>query len=501
MTSRRVFMRQMAGVAAGVMGVSFFNPVLAATAQNKKMNVLFIAVDDLRPQLGCYGDPTVKSPHIDRLAARGTVFTRAYCQQALCSPSRISLLSGRYPATTRIFNIGPALRETMPEIVTLPQHFKNNGYYARSLGKVYHVGIDDPPSWSIPSWQSRKPRYGPMGQSMARKYREEMKKAGKPIPARGEGAAFYAGPAFEAPNVPDDELSDGDIGREAVQTLKDLACKPEQPFFLAVGFHNPHVPWIAPKKYWDLYDPETIPMAENTYSPKDAPDFAARTGADFYWYGNMPKDRKITQEFGRQCLHGYLAAVSYIDAQVGHLLDTLAETGLEKNTLVILWGDHGYYMGEHGWWGGKHNNYEGATRAPLIVAVPGQKNKGGKSDALVEFVDIYPSLVEICGLPEPVGTEGTSFRRLINDPKAAIKDSGCSWYPKGGYQGVAMRTDRWRFVEWRRDGRPTVYELYDHRSDPQENQNLANRSEYAETIRVLSAMLHKKLTSRSGERL
>lgn len=489
--SRRGFLRQAAGAAAIALGAACPGAAARAAA-NKRLNVLFIAVDDLRPQLGCYGDALVQSPNIDRLAARGMVFARAYCQQALCSPSRISLLSGRYPSTTRILTIGPALRETMPDIVTLPQHFKNHGYFTRSLGKVYHVGIDDPPSWSVPSWQSRKPRYGPEGEAAVRKYREEMQAAGKAIPAKGQGMAFYAGPAFEAPDVPDEALSDGDIGREGVAALRELAKRPEQPFFLAVGFHNPHVPWVAPRRYWDLYNPQDIPLPDNQYPPKDAPNFAARTGEDFYWYGNVPKDRKITPEFGRQCLHGYLAAVSFIDAQVGRLLDTLAETGLEQNTLVIFWGDHGYYMGEHGWWGGKHNNYEGATRAPLIVALPGQRNRGAKCDALVEFVDIYPSLAEFCSLPAPVGTEGKSFKLLLDHPQASIKDSACSWYPKGGYQGVAMRTDRWRFVRWSKKGAPDVYELYDHRSDPQENVNLANKPEHAETIRELAARLRER---------
>jgi iduronate 2-sulfatase len=250
---------------------------------------------------------------------------------------------------------------------------------------------------------------------------------------------------------------------------------------------------VAPKKYWDLYDPQSIRLPDNQYAPKNAPAFAARSGDDFYWYGNVPKDRKITPEFGRRCLHGYLAAVSYVDAQVGRLLDTLAETGLTQNTVVVFWGDHGYYMGEHGWWGGKHNNYEGATRAPLIVAVPGQESRGAKCDALVEFVDIYPSLAEICGLPQPEGTEGRSFRPLLDNPQDDLKDSASSWYPKGGYQGVALRTDRWRFVEWRKAGEPNVYELYDHQADPQENENLANRPERADLLKDLARMLHRKL--------
>ncbi len=487
--TRRTFLRWAVGT-TGAMTLAGRHGARAASSQGgKRPNVLFIAVDDLRPQLGCYGGRVVKSPHIDRLAAQGTTFGRAYCQQALCSPSRISLLSGRYPATTRILNIGPPLRETLPDVVTLPQHFKNHGYFARSLGKVYHVGIDDPASWSVPSWQAKKPRYGPEGQAAVRQYREEMKAAGKTIPARGQGAAFYAGPAFEAPDVADEDLADGDIAREATLALRDLAQRSEQPFFLAIGFHNPHVPWIAPKKYWDLYDPQNLPLPDNQYPPKDAPNFAARTGADFYWYGNVPKDRKITPEFGRRCLHGYLAAVSYVDALVGRLLDTLAELKLANNTVVVFWGDHGYYMGEHGWWGGKHNNYEGATRAPLIVRVPGQPNPGATANGLVEFVDIYPSLTEICGLPAPEGAEGRSFKPLIENPSASIKDAACSWYPKGGYQGIAMRTDRWRFVRWRKRGVPDVYELYDHQADPAENQNLAGKPEYETTVQELAAAL------------
>ena len=460
-----------------------------------RFNVLFIAVDDLRPQLGCYGDKIVKSPHMDRLAARGVVFERAYCQQALCSPSRISLLSGRYPATTRILSIGPALRETMPDVVTLPQHFKQQGYFARSLGKVYHVGIDDPASWSEPSWQPKAPRYGPIGLAAVAKRTAEMKAAGESPAKKGAGAAFYAGPAFESPDVTDEALADGDIAREAVAALAALAEKP-QPFFLGVGFLNPHVPWVAPKKYWDQYNSADIRLPDNAYPPRGAPAFAARSGDDFYWYGNVPQDRKIGPEFGRQCLHGYLAAISYVDAQVGRLLDELDRLKLRDRTVVVLWGDHGYYMGEHGWWGGKHNNYEGATRAPLIVAVPGGRGAGKSAHALVEFVDIYPSLVEVCGLPLPAGLEGQSFQPLLDDPAATRPKPAFSWYPKGGYQGTAMRTDRWRFVEWRKRGQPSLFELYDHQTDPQENANLADRAERSAEIERFSGELNAKFPLR-----
>lgn len=461
----------------------------ADAASQSRLNVLFIASDDMRPQLGCYGDGLVQSPNLDRLAARGLVFDRAFCQQALCSPSRISLLTGRHPWTTRIYQIGPFLRETMPDVVTLPQHFKNQGYLTRSLGKIYHVGIDDPDSWTVPPWHSKKPRYGAVGSAAVEQRRQAFLASGEPIPKQGENAPFYGGPAFEAPEVADDELLDGDTTREALAAMRELAANPQQPFFLAVGFANPHVPWVAPKKYFDLYRADELPLPENRYPPRHAPAFAATSGADFFWYGNVPKDRNITPEFGRQCLQGYLAAISYVDACVGRLLDELDRLRLSENTLVVFWGDHGYYMGEHNWWGAKHNNYEGATRAPLLIAVPGQQTAGQHSRALIEFVDIYPSLVELCGLPPPAdaaGLEGRSFAPLLTDPNRDWKPAAFSEYPKGAYQGTAMRTDRYRYVRWLdKQGQLAAEELYDHQADPAENENLAGRPEHRALLEQL----------------
>lgn len=488
------------GCAHGLALIGLTTTTLPA-APAAKLNVLFLAVDDLRPQLGCYGDPVVQSPHIDRLAARGLVFNRAFCQQALCSPSRISLLSGRYPATSGIYQIGPTLRSAMPDIVTLPQHFKHHGWFARSLGKVYHVGIDDPPSWSVPSWVSKAPRYGPEGMKLVEQRRQELQAAGQTPPQKGAGNPFYAGPVFEAPDVADDDLTDGDTGREAVLALRELARQPGQPFFLAVGFVNPHVPWVAPKKYWDLYDPADLQLPTNRYAPKNAPAFAAKTGEDFFWYGRVPADRVITPEFGRQCLHGYLAAVSYIDAQVGRVLAELDRLGLRERTLVCFWGDHGYYMGEHNWWGGKHNNYEGATRVPLIVAVPGQKTAGQKSDAVVEFVDIYPSLVELAGLPLPAGLDGQSFKPLLDDPQQRWDKVAFSQYPKGGYLGTAMRTDRYRYVEWQdKNGQLAARELYDHARDPQENENVAGQPDQAAVLDQLGRLMRERARWSIGKR-
>jgi iduronate 2-sulfatase len=325
---------------------------------------------------------------------------------------------------------------------------------------------------------------------MVREYTRRMKAEGKPIPAKGIGAAHYAGPAFEAPDVEDDALLDGDTAREAVAALRSYAGKPGQPFFLAVGFSNPHVPWVAPKKYFDLYNPQDLKLPENAFPPKGAPAFAAQTGADFTWYAGVPENGKPDAEYGRRCLHAYLAAISYVDAQVGRLLAALEETGLAETTAVVFWGDHGYYMGEHGWWGGKHNNYEGATRVPLIVAVPGQKAAGRKTDALVELVDLYPTLADTCRLPAPQGTEGTSFKPLLDDPGRAWKKAAFSWYPKGGRMGVAMRTDRHRYVEWSdKSGAVAAVELYDHQSNPHENLNVADRAENKRLLEELRARM------------
>jgi len=484
MNTRRVLLFAFA-VAASIAG-----------ARDEKLNVLFIASDDMRPQLGLYGDKFVQSPNLDRLAARGLAFDRAFCQQALCSPSRISLLSGRRPATTRVYSIDPALtvRTHLPDITTLPQHFKNQGYYTRSMGKIYHVGIDDDASWSVPAWHAGKlaPRLGPQGRAAQAARVADAKARRQPLPAKGQGAANYACGPFEAVDCRDDELLDGACAREAIAQLREFARKPDQPFFLAVGFANPHVPWVAPKKYFDLYDPAKLKLPENNYAPKDAPDFAAQTGADFLWYAGVPQTKPLPAAFGRQCLHAYLAAISYVDAQVGRLLDALEETGLARNTIVVFWGDHGYYMGEHSWWGGKHNNYHGATRVPLLVAVPNQKTAGQHSGGLVELVDLFPSLAELCGLPPPAdaaGLEGTSFAPLMREPNRPWKKAVFSQYPKGGHMGTAMETDRWRYVEWR-DGKTLVArELYDHQSDRAENQNIAHRPEHAATLEQLAAQM------------
>jgi iduronate 2-sulfatase len=273
---------------------------------------------------------------------------------------------------------------------------------------------------------------------------------------------------------------DGDTARVAIAALREWGARPERPFFMGVGFVNPHVPFVAPRRYWDLYDPGSIPLPKNAYPPRGAPSFAATTGADFYWYATSPKEHKVTPAFGRAALHGYLAAISYVDAQVGLLLDELDRQGLRDNTIVALFGDNGYYMGEHGWWGGKHNNYEGATRCPLIVSAPGLPTAGRRTRALVEFVDLYPTLAGLAGLTTPTNLEGTDCTPLLRDPERPWKGAAFSQYPRGNIMGTAMRTERYRYVEWRaKSGRITARELYDHAADPGENENVADRADAA----------------------
>ena len=451
---------------------------LAATlsAQNKpaeKFNVLFIAVDDLRPELGCYGVSGVKSPNLDALAKSGLLFNRAYCQQAVCSPSRTSLLTGRRPDTTKVYELETHFRQTIPNVVTLPQHFKNNGYFAQAIGKIFHGGLDDPKSWSVESVGGG----GGTGESKGEKERKikQRRNANK-------------GAAWESKDVADNELPDGantDLALKALNALKD------KPFFLAVGYYKPHLPFIAPKKYFDLYDLDKTRLAKNPFPPKDVFPIALTEFGELRNYTGMPKQGPVPDDKARELVRAYHAATSYTDAQIGRLLDELKKLGLRDKTIVILWGDHGWQLGEHGLWC-KHTNFEMATRSMLMISAPQQKNRGAKTDALVEFVDIYPSLCELAGLPPTDGLEGKSFVPLIENPKRDWKTAAFSQYPRGKLMGYAMRTDRYRYIEWAEKGKsPEGIELYDHKKDPDENVNIANQLENIKLVDQLSEQLHK----------
>ncbi|MEJ7636887.1 MAG: sulfatase [Singulisphaera sp.] len=337
----------------------------AAPGEPARPNILFVAVDDLRPEFGAYGHAHVKSPNLDRLAARGMVFRRAYCQQAVCSPSRSSLLTGCRPDTTKVWDLETHFRKALPDVVTLPQWFKQNGYFVRGMGKIFHGGYDDPPSWSVPWIGSKTQAYAlPENLELVREGRRaaaEAGKTGKALKRSGRG------PAFEAADVPDETFADGNVAGMAIEALRQIKAK-EQPFFLAVGFARPHLPFVAPKTYWDLYDPETIDLAPNPFRPRGAPDYALTGGGELRSYHGIPGGH-IPDNLARHLKHGYYAAISYMDAQLGKVLDELDRLGLRENTIVVLWGDHGWKLGEHDAWC-KHSNVELDTNAPLLVASP-----------------------------------------------------------------------------------------------------------------------------------
>ena len=484
--SRRKFIGMGAAGAAGLMLRGPLGSVLRQGAEHGR-NVLFIPVDDLRPQLGCYGRTMMHSPNIDRLAAQGTVFTRAYCQQAVCSPSRTSLMTGCRPDTTQIFDLQTHFRTTIPDVVTLPQQLMAHGWHAEGMGKVYHGGLDDEASWSIPSWRAKKPGYG-NAESIAL-LKQRIQEAMDGGMTREQATRRYRGPAWEVAECGDSDLHDGATCDHAIERLAVLK---DQPFFLACGFIKPHLPFVAPKKYWDLYDHDAIELADNPFAPQDAPQYALSNWGELRAYHDMPREGPVTDEQARWLVHGYYASASYTDAQVGRLLDTLDDLKLRDSTIVVLWGDHGWNLGDHGMWC-KHTNYETSVHSPLIISVPGQR--AASCDALVEFVDIYPSLCELCGLPLPETLEGTSFAPLIAAPARAWKSAAFSQYPRrvpdvGDCMGYSMRTDRYRFTRWAVPEKGFVeYELYDHEVDPKENVNIAGLPENADLVARLVAQM------------
>lgn len=444
-------------------GLSLTKLIAAETNLDQRPNILFIAVDDLRPELRCYGNTIIQTPHLDKIANEGLLLNRAYCQQAVCSPSRSSILSGARPDTTKVWDLATHFRKALPDVVTLPQHLKKHGYFTQSLGKIYHHGFDDPASWSVPALYPQAP-FGRPNQSS------------KPDATKAE----KRGPAIGIENVEAEQLHDGELAKMAITALGELKSKRE-PFFLGVGFIRPHLPFISPKKYWDLYDPTKIPLATNPFYPKEAPSYAInRGGAELKSYAGTPVSGRIEDDYARQLKHGYYAAVSFVDDQIGRVLTELDQLGLRENTIIVVWGDHGWKLGEHDAWA-KHSNTEDDTRVPLLVSVPGMKHPGKRSDALVELVDVYPTLVELVGLPLPKHLEGRSFKPLFDDPQQRGKNAVFSQYPrqvgKQNLMGYSMRTNRYRLTRWvdtKNPAKTIATELYDHQVDPQENTNIAN---------------------------
>ena len=481
---------------------------LHAAPLTERPNILFIVADDLRPELGCYGKTYIHSPNIDRIAAKGMVFNRAYCQQAVCAPTRSSLLTGTRPDTNKVWDLKTHFRAALPDAVTLPEHFKKNGYFVQGMGKVFHGGFNDAQSWSVPWVNPKAPVYAlpinielnshrPAGEPDGDGESRPVVVGEKEPNAPGEIAPNRLntrGPAFECADVPDHTYADGKVAGLAIQALQNIA-KNKQPFFLAVGLVKPHLPFVAPKKYWDLYDPSKIQLATNPFKPKNAPDYSILPGDELRMYHGIPNGH-LPDDLARQLKHAYYASISYMDAQVGQVLDELDRLGLSSNTIIVLWGDHGWKLGEHDSWA-KHSNVEDDVNAPLILSAPGMKSTAARSNALVEFVDVYPTLADLAGLSLPAQLEGTSFKPLLDDPNRPWKSAAFSQYQRSrvathgpDLMGYTMRTDRYRFTVWvHQNDHSTVdsLELYDHLADPQENTNTAKDPANAKLVETLMA--------------
>ncbi|MCU0777645.1 MAG: sulfatase [Akkermansiaceae bacterium] len=442
----------------------------------EKPNVLLICVDDLKPVLGCYGDSYAKTPHLDALAARGLRLDGAYCNQAVCSPSRNALMTGLRPETLGIYDLATNFRKARPDAVTVAQYFKNHGYRTEALGKIFHVGHgnkEDAASWTVPHYGAKAPLF--------------QNPENNPPATPAAKAKQLRGAATESADVPDDAYPDGEIAREAVRRIEAAKAKGE-PFFLAVGFYKPHLPFAAPKKYWDMHDPAKLPMPKRDTPPEGAPAFAPQFGGELRRYKDMPPGRTpLGRELTRHLIHGYYAATSYMDACAGLVLDALEANGLAENTIVVVWGDHGWHLGDHGMWC-KHTNYEQAARIPLLVVMPGKN--GSVSRALVETADLYPTLAGLAGLPAPAGLDGKSFAALLDNPASGHRDHVIHVFPRGNLLGRAIRTGRHRLVEWKKPGAApdtAVFELYDYLDDPGETRNLAG--ERPETVAELKKLL------------
>ncbi len=452
-------------------------------AANDRPNVLLLLVDDLKPVLGCYGDAIARTPSLDKLAASGIRFDMAYCNQAVCAPSRFTLMLGSHSTSTGLYGLGSQLRQLIPDAITMPQYFAKHGYRTESLGKVFHIGhgnLGDPDSFSVPHFHDKVIEYLDPANTVGGKLtREEAFFTNQRL---SEIKSLPRGAAFEAPDVDDEQYADGRVAAETIQRLraaKQLRGRAGAPFFIVAGFARPHLPFCAPKKYWDLYDSTKLPMPEFEELPRDAPTIAGKRGGEISNYQPVPEDVSIlfSEELKRNLIHGYYASTSFVDAQIGKVLDELNASGLANNTIVVLWGDHGFHLGDLGIWT-KHTNYEQANHIPILISAPGVTQPGSATKQLAESVDIFPTLTELAGLPKPVvpqRLDGVSLVPVLKDSSARVRDHAYHAYPKAKL-GRAIRTERYRLVEWRSVGaapETTEYELYDYEADPLERENLA----------------------------
>lgn len=449
-----------------------------------KPNVLLILVDDLKPAIGAYGDPVARTPNLDELIRSGMRFDHAYCNQAVCAPSRFTLMLGSHSTTTGLYGLGSQLRELLPDAVTMPQYFAKHGYRTESLGKVFHIGhgnLGDPESFSVPHYHEKVIEYlDPASTDGGQLTREEAFFTNQQL---GRIKSLPRGAAFESPDVTDEAYADGRVAAEAIRRLRAAKLRREDdatPFFMAVGFARPHLPFSAPKKYWDLYDPNSLPMPAIEELPLDSPRVAHKRGGEIANYKPVPEEGSATfsESLKKDLIHGYYASTSFVDAQIGKVIQELDQLELTDNTIVVLWGDHGFHLGDLGIWT-KHTNYEQATHIPLLIRAPGVTQPGATTGQLAESVDMFPTLAELAGLPAPdvpQRLDGLSLVPVLRSADSRVRDHAYHVYPKAKL-GRAIRTDRYRLVEWQRQGssEPAEYELYDYSQGTVEIENLASK--------------------------
>lgn len=459
-------------------GLALFLTLAAAihgadAADGAKPNVLFIMADDFRPEIAGYGSPAL-TPNLDRLAAMGLRFDRAYCQQAVCNPSRSSMLTGRRPDTLKIWNNGTHFREKNPDVTTLPLWFKQHGYTSRCVGKIFHNWHTeihgDPVSWSAPEFL----HYANHGEDDAQVKGDLPPNLAKTV----SGFGYPKNGICECRDVPDEAYYDGRVAAEAVRVLGEQ--RDGQPFFLAVGFWKPHAPFNAPKRYWDLYDRAALPPLDPR-RPEGAPDIAFHQSTEVL--GPVEKQLRPAPDQAAEMRHGYFANISYLDAQVGKVLDALSRGGLAERTVIVFISDHGYHIGEHSLWG-KTSNFELDARVPMMIKAPGVTQAASRTKSLVELLDLFPTLVELCGLPAPEGLEGASLVPLLRDPAKTVKDAAFTQHPRPAYfdrtpskipdaMGVSVRTAQGRYTEWRdwKTGETVAREWYPEADQPAETRN------------------------------
>ncbi len=444
--------------------------LVALTQAADRPNVLFIGVDDLRPEVFCYGVEKMVTPNLDRLAERGVKFDRAYCNIAVCGASRASLMKGLRPTPTRFTSYLTRADKDAPNVPSLPMTFKRAGYHTASNGKIYHHRDDDVDAWSRPAWHPNKSSiWWALPESRALQTGKRTR-----------------GPAYEEADEPDESYPDPMICSKTLADLRRLT-KQDKPFFMACGFYRPHLPFVAPKKYWDLYPTEKVTLPDNMYFPHDLPTAFNYTWGEMRSYHGIPKKGPVSDETAVQLIRGYCASVSLVDAQVGRLLDELEKLGVADNTIIVLWGDHGWQLGEHGFWC-KHTNFEVASRTPLLIAAPGVEG-GRVSRRLVEYVDIYPTLCDLAGLTKPGHLQGMSMQPLLADVEADHKEAVITRH--GG--GDAVRTAGFRYMEMHTKngaGELRGVGLFDLEKDPNENQNVAEEPAYAEVRAKLEGMMN-----------